>query len=76
MKERVLISPQPVVSGLNFALLSLGYVSAVRSEIIPCGFRHPAIFSMTNKGRQILDTTSQNPPYEVSSFVLFFLLNQ
>ena len=35
MKERATIGPQPVFSVLNFALLSLEYMSAVRSEIIP-----------------------------------------
>ena len=75
MKKRAIKFTQRVFSDLSFALLSLGYVLAVRSEIIPCRFSHPAIFSLTNKGRQIVDTTSQNPLYEVSTFVLF-LLNQ
>ena len=72
-KERVIIFQQPVFSDLNFALLSLGYVSVVRLEIIPCRFSHPAVFALSNKGRQIVDTTSQNLLYEVSAFVLFSL---
>lgn len=44
---------------INFALLSLGYVSAVRSEIIRCRFSHPAIF-WTNRGDRLL-----TPPVKI-----------
>jgi len=71
MKKRAIKFPQSVFGDL-ILLCYMGNMSETRSQIISCRLSHPAIFS-TNKGRQIVDTTSQNPLYEVSAFVLFLL---